>query len=325
MERDFRYLRDKYTDAGAREVFEKICIKLMQCKSNNTYPVEVSQGDGGIDIFVGNFDDCIDVYQCKYFIDGIGNAQQCQIRESFITAVTSNKFRCKNWFLCIPSILNIKEHTWWWGWKRKMEQKYNISITLYDGSFLIKELKEYDLYNTIFDNDTIILLNEILSYLQDKKRCYQEEIYEIDDLSDLDYDDCIFIKKLESANIGDTDMCKKEFFNAEIVKSSIESKGNMEETRMFSQLTSKVHSVWSAQYRLYGNESDGNILLGKTYERIEDLDTTTLQASDEISLIAKKGILHQLSDDCKVGWLKNYIERLEEYKRNGGSGIGSTR
>lgn len=25
MERDFRYLRDKHGDAGAREVFEKIC------------------------------------------------------------------------------------------------------------------------------------------------------------------------------------------------------------------------------------------------------------------------------------------------------------
>ncbi len=30
MERDFRYLRDKYGDAGARDIFEKICTQLMQ-------------------------------------------------------------------------------------------------------------------------------------------------------------------------------------------------------------------------------------------------------------------------------------------------------
>ncbi len=73
MERDFRYLRDKYGEAGAREVFEKICIQLFQLKFESTYPVKVSQGDDGIDIFVGDFDKEIDIYQCKYFIEGIDN------------------------------------------------------------------------------------------------------------------------------------------------------------------------------------------------------------------------------------------------------------
>ena len=32
MQRDFRYLRDKYGDAGAREIFEKLCTNLLQAQ-----------------------------------------------------------------------------------------------------------------------------------------------------------------------------------------------------------------------------------------------------------------------------------------------------
>ncbi|OAA87774.1 hypothetical protein [Clostridium ljungdahlii] len=169
MERDFRYLRDKYGDAGAREVFEKICVQLMQLKFKDAYPVDVSRGDDGIDIFIGDFSDSIDVYQCKYFIDGIGDSQKSQIRESFNTAVSTDKYKLNNWFLCLPCVLNEKEHIWWWKWKKKMEDKYNRKIKLYDGSLLITQLKKYKLYDTLFDNETKILLNQILEYLQDKK------------------------------------------------------------------------------------------------------------------------------------------------------------
>jgi len=312
LERDFRYLRDKHGDAGAREVFEKICIQLLQTKFENAYPVAVHKGDGGIDVFVGDFSEDIDVYQCKYFIAGIGDSQRSQIRDSFKTAVTSKEYTLKEWYLCVPCILNVNEQKWWAGWKKRMEERYNKKIKLLDGSYLITELKILGIYDTLFDNETITLLNEILENLQNKKRYYQEMIYELDDSSELDYDGCIFIKKLDIANITEKDMCKKEFFNAEIVRSSIESKGNPEELKMYSQLKSKIQSLWQTQYLTYNDENDGNVLLSKTYERIEDLDTTTLKAADDISMVAKKGILHQLSDKCKVGWTKNYSAKLEE-------------
>ena len=72
MEKDFRYLRDKYDDAGARDIFEKVCTNLFQAKYGvNAHQIKASQGDGGIDILIGDFSAPIDVYQCKYFIDGI--------------------------------------------------------------------------------------------------------------------------------------------------------------------------------------------------------------------------------------------------------------
>lgn len=54
----------------------------------------------------------------------------------------------------------------------------------------------------------------------------------------------------------------------------------------------------------------------RTYLRIEDLDSTTLQTSPEYNLLAKKGILHQLANDRKLGWVSNYIEKLSEYVGN---------
>ena len=87
MERDFRYLRDKYGDAGARDIFEKICTELLHAKyGENAHNIRVNKGDEGIDILVGDFSSPIDDYQCKFFLDGICDSQKKQIRESFQTA-----------------------------------------------------------------------------------------------------------------------------------------------------------------------------------------------------------------------------------------------
>ncbi|KLU65771.1 hypothetical protein DEAC_c24010 [Desulfosporosinus acididurans] len=314
MQRDFRYLRDKYGEAGARDIFEKICIKLFQSKFENTYGVRVTQGDGGIDVFVGDFDEEINVYQCKYFIDGVGNSQKEQIRDSFKTVVESDAYKAKSWYLCLPCILSVEEQKWWSTWKTRSSSSFGISIMLYDGSYLITELIKADLYDREFDEDIRNMLKEVLEYINfERQRIYDEIIYSINDFEDVDYDECIFIKKIESAKITDTGSCKNEFFNAEISKSILESKGDETELRVYRQLKMKIQSIWNTQYRLYANESDGNKLLAQTYMRIEDSDTTTLESLNEINLLAKKGILHQLADECTVGWIKNYGKKLEEY------------
>ena len=77
MERDFRYLRDIHGDAGARELFEKICTEWLYAQyGENAHNIRVSQGDAGIDILVGDFSAPIKNYQCKFFLDGIGDAQK---------------------------------------------------------------------------------------------------------------------------------------------------------------------------------------------------------------------------------------------------------
>lgn len=210
MERDFRYLRDKYGEAGARDIFEKICVQLFQNMNANAYAVQASPGDDGIDILVGNLNGEIVVYQCKYFIDGIEDAQKSQIKESYKTV--TEKYTVMEWYLCVPILFTVDNHKWWSDWKTRKQQKDRIKIDYFDGSRLLMLLKKCDMYNEIFDEDIRNALKEIQEHLcSENIRIYNEIIYDINDFSDISYDECIFVKMLESANIFDTAEYKNDF------------------------------------------------------------------------------------------------------------------
>lgn len=312
MERDFRYLRDKYGEAGARDIFEKICVQLFQNMNANAYAVQASPGDDGIDILVGDLNGEIVVYQCKYFIDGIEDAQKSQIRESYNTV--TGKYNVREWYLCVPILFTVDNHKWWSDWKTRKQQKDKLKIDYFDGSRLLMLLKKCDMYNDIFDEDIRNALKEIQEHLcSENIRIYNEIIYDLNDFSDISYDECIFVKMLESANIFDTAEYKNDFFNAEIVKQKIISKGQNEELLMYKNLLSKLKSIWGTQYKIYKQATDGNELLNNTYLRVEDLDTTALSASNDVNLLAKKGMLHQLADEKRIGWVENYLKVLELY------------
>lgn len=316
MERDFRYLRDQHTDAGAREIFEKICSQLLcTLHDDKAHQIRPSQGDGGIDILIGDFTSPIENYQCKYFIDGIDETQKDQIRKSFDRSITSLDYKMKQWTLCVPCELSVKEFSWWSDWKSKMEKLHNLPISLYEGSFLIFKLKQLSLYDTLFDNEIKNQLNEILTHLTfEKLRISEEIIIWMKEIEQLDYDDMIFVKKLENARIAEIEGCKRDFFNAEFVEQTLKSKGDENKLRILDNLKLKIYTFWQTQYRAYQHDVDGNDLLTRVYMRIEDADTTTLQTNlPEISLLAKKGILHQWAEECSIGWLKDYEQKLKEY------------
>lgn len=275
---------------------------------------------------VSDFTNPIDNYQCKYFIDGLGDSQKDQIRKSFKTAVESLDYTMKRWILCVPCTLSAKEFKWWSEWSAQKRKIHGIDITLFDGGYLISQLKKNSMYDSVFDDDVRQKLDEILSYFEsEKSRISNEIILLLNDVEADDYDNMIFVKKLENANINLIDGCKQDFFNAEFAEYIIKSKGDPERIRLLDNLKRRVHTFWQTQYRRYQDETDGNDLLTRTYERIEDADTTTLSCPPlpEISLMAKKGILHQWAEECSIGWLKDYKEKLEEYLRNGGEEHGS--
>jgi len=94
LERDFRYLREQHGDAGAREIFENICTQLLQAiYDSEAHNIKVSQGDEGIDVLVGDFSLPIENFQCKFFLDGISDAQKSQIRGSFKRAIESSEYK----------------------------------------------------------------------------------------------------------------------------------------------------------------------------------------------------------------------------------------
>ena len=118
---------------------------------------------------------------------------------------------------------------------------------------------------------------------------------------------------LESAGIFDTNEYKIDFFNAEISRQESISKDEVEGLRIYSNLKIKILSLWRTQFNIFKSPDNGQNLLLQTYLRIEDLDSTTLLSNPEYNLLAKKGILHQLANEKKIGWVTNYLEKLSEY------------
>lgn len=140
-----------------------------------------------------------------------------------------------------------------------------------------------------------------------------DDLFDHNHLSDFNYDNSIFIAKLESAGIIEHEICKKDFYSAEIVKKKIESKNIKVQLNKFKKLSSDLQSVWATQYMRHQEEIDGNKLLITVYTRVEDLSESTLKSDDSIPLVAKKGMLHQLADECRIGWIKDYKNKLREY------------
>ena len=141
---------------GARAAFETACETLFRKihSDQDVSQIEVKQGDGGIDIFIGSLGvEPITVIQCKFFLYDFGDSQKDQIRKSFKTAIESEKYELERWILCIPSVMDIDSTSWWFKWRKKITdnlEKNESFISLKNGNELIDLMKEYGLYNQIF-------------------------------------------------------------------------------------------------------------------------------------------------------------------------------
>ncbi len=133
--------------------------------------------------------------------------------------------------------------------------------------------------------------------------------------TDDDYKDFVFVEKLEAAQILQHEICQKEFYHAEILTNIVKSKTIKREMSELNRLKEDIRSLWYTKYVRYKDENDGADLLSSVYERVEDHHTNSLSTGINISLYAKKGILHQWADECKVGWVKNYERNLMEYRK----------
>lgn len=312
MARDFDYLLKKHGREGSRQVFEDACAKAFSKEFEDAFPIECNPGDEGIDVFVGDFSEKIDVYQCKCFFYEIGDSQVSQINSSFKKATESKEYKLKKWVLCVPKSLTIQEAKWWSKWKKRKEEKFKIKVDLMDSVKLLNLITKHNLHLEIFDEEELILLNQILDELTTKKQRLKE-IFEVP--VEMDFSDKLFTLKLKSANINEhLDVFNKQFFNAEILTKEVESRNIQNELKELKSLRSVLNEVWLTQYMLYDDEFDGNRLLAKVNKRIEDLnDKDILKTKLDVSSSEKKGIMHQLADECTVGWVKNYKERLKEF------------
>ena len=156
-------------EEGARAAFERACESIIRAKhpQKKVRAVRVASGDCGIDIYVGELGVTpIDVYQCKYFFNGVNESQKSQIRSSHDTACGNDKFTVGNWFLCIPVDFSVSESKWFDGWAAKK----TVPTTLVPAAELLKWAEELGLASTIFHRTDSLKLDEILVRLKEEKR-----------------------------------------------------------------------------------------------------------------------------------------------------------
>lgn len=168
MNRDWQDFKSLHSNvAGAREAFENACETLFRKIHSDQHvsQVSVKQGDGGIDIFIGNLGvEPVTVIQCKFFLESFGDSQKSQIRDSFKTASESSKYELKEWILCVPRVIDIDENSWWFSWRdrniKNLGKEENF-ISIKNGNELIDLMKEYDLYKQIFQIEDSIKIHSI--------------------------------------------------------------------------------------------------------------------------------------------------------------------
>jgi hypothetical protein len=127
------------------------------------------------------------------------------------------------------------------------------------------------------------------------------------------YDNSVFIKKLLFAGITETMAARHQFFNAEIMYREIHDKGDTDEIKELDNLSQKIWAIWWPRFRKAMDSNDPVTETKKVcydmHLAIEQLDKGALDSPLILaSIVHKLGVMHQLSDGCKIGWSPNFKE-----------------
>lgn len=141
---DFLAHRQRRGEAGAREDFEQMLAALVSAVTGqDAILVQANPGDWGIDVLVGDLNHSVTDWQAKYFINGFGESQKGQVRESFNSARRYAKekgYLIAKWVLCIPCSMDPPTLRWWQRWSREREAESGIAIELWDETGLRRRL-----------------------------------------------------------------------------------------------------------------------------------------------------------------------------------------
>ncbi len=154
------------------------------------------------------------IWQAKFFIDGAGQAQQSQIRESFeasIAAAQHEGHTLEGWTLCMPVSFDAPTAKWWSGWRRRMTTKHGVRIELWDDTELEALLLTPDaapLRHAYFHAPAVPAPSPPVKPLP----------------AGITYDEMLFMKQLRAANVNEVESAKRQFFNADLLAREVADK-----------------------------------------------------------------------------------------------------
>jgi len=295
---------------GAREKFERLIAQLVRVQLRTAKRVEANPGDWGLDVIVGDIDGVISVWQAKFFIDDFGSSQQAQIRDSFAQAVrqaSTQGFSVDAWTLCIPVDLDAENLKWWTNWKKKQERETKIRIQLWDRTELEGMLltpDAADIRSAFFP--TSVATPAVAAPLA---------VAEVPD--EVSFEDMLFVKQLEAAQIFEHDSAKQQFFNAELLSREVADKKVSEHMLALQAERADLRSMWEDRYNRACETCAGSLLPELHGEVMEAIERRHDGASVQVlpmHLVHRKGAMHQVVEEGRAGWVRDFRAIAEAHR-----------
>ncbi len=308
---------------GARDEFENLVVDIVHLKHPQVRGIGANPGDWGIDGFVGDMaGGDVAVWQSKFFIDGVGETQKGEIRDSFTSARThaeANGYRLTHWTLCIPVTIDAPTNKWWQGWALRQQRKYDIVIDLWDAGQLRRRLQGLDedskQVREHYFNPMFTVPDTASSGLGQDVAAGRRTWRELED--DARFSDSLFVKQMHEARLTQTRQAREAFFNAEILEQEVADKGIAAEATALTNWRARVGAVWSACFNDATARYDGPQLPGlylNVLDRIEARHATEA-SSLRAEVIHGHGLMHQHVDRGAAGWVRHWETIAGEHAR----------
>jgi hypothetical protein len=227
-----------------------------------------------------------------------------------------HSFNVDFWTLCVACDLAAPELKWWKTWSKTKMKEYGLKIFLMDETGIRDILEKSDAVHLKMGyfgpNPTM------LQYFVDAfKDLPEREIKELPDPAL--FSDALFIQKLKAARISEVHSAKTQFFNAELLTQEIIDKGDYLEINSLKGLKEKLRSLWEIRFIESFSLDDNQmyLLYSRVMKAVEAHDKQSLNHREIMaSSLHKQGMIHQLSNECQVGWTKNFREEFKNHNRD---------
>jgi hypothetical protein len=297
-------------EQGAREDFARLIAALAEL-TTRVRRIRENPGDWGIDAFAGRLDDGgeVAVWQAKFFINGVGDTQQQQIRDSFRMAreaAEKQGYRLVRWTLALPVDLSATETQWWDGWKKRQEADHGVTIELWD---------KHRLDTLLRPPDAEAIRNEFLPPFA-KAEVSPRPVKPLP--AGTTYDEMLFIAQLKEAGIAELQAAREEFFNAELLVRDVNDKGVEQEVTGLHTVRSETRSLWSQEYNdaCEKNARADSLpgLHGAVMRAIRDLHLAQGPTPLRLNVVHRFGTMHQVVEDGEAGWVREFRAVVERHR-----------
>ncbi len=303
---DLESLRSRLGAETARAEFERLIEDIVALKHPDVRAVRANPGDWGIDAFVGQLAEggSVMVWQAKYFIDDFDKTQKDEVTRSYNsarTAATREGYTLDSWTLCIPRTLDGPESKWWANWKRN-RAKDGVLFELMDEGEIRRRLLSAgaEHLRAHYFNPVIVVPSARAD------RGEERSLQELDD--EAQFDDALFVRQMEAANLVETRSAREAFFNAEIFTQEVEDKAVPGELDRLKRWRMRVDSTWSTAFNTACETGENDQLPGLFQSVMDAIEQRHVDeaAGLRASVIHGMGLMHQRVDNERAGWVRNW-------------------